>query len=229
MSIEQDYLRWRLGAGVGCFFARSITARGPAKYRQKVEVITGMVSAVALASEIADIVGNAVADKAVAASTLVIPALDTLPKLVDTSLALGDLQHWRVSRSLLQQTPGGDMVAFHITRMIPFDSVECPSEALVLGPFPCFPTTRKAPVTAMEIFVGEPMPHDPKLGPGHPTTKANVAHMDMNTQPEFWDIMWKKSVEGREKSLGTKNDDRAKAKVAFTIPVTLAKQLGCEP
>jgi hypothetical protein len=111
--------------------------------------------------------------------------------------------------------------------MLPFGAGQCPSEALVLGPFAGFPNTRKSPLTAIEIFVGEPREFDPKSGA--PTTKANVAHMDMGVMQEAWEIMWEQSVDGRLASLGGINDPRAKAKVAFVVPIALAQKLGFAP
>jgi len=168
-----------------------------------------------------------VADPEVVATALLLPKLTKLEKLAATALEMAKFKHWIVTTSALKGTPEGDMVAVHITRMIPFGEAECPSEALVLGPFDNFPRTRKAPVTAIEMFVGEPRPLDPKSG--NPTTKANVAHMDMGVLPDIWAIMWEESEKGRLASLGGINDPRAKAKVAFPIPLALAKQLGCEP
>jgi hypothetical protein len=72
------------------------------------------------------------------------------------------------------------------------------------------------------------MTNDPKTG--NPTTRANLAHMRLPMHlPTAIGIMWKQSESGRKKSLGNKEDSRAKAKISFVIPKSLAQKLGCEP
>jgi hypothetical protein len=101
----------------------------------------------------------------------------------------------------------------------------CPSEALVLGPFRVFPSTRKAPVVALELFIGEPRPMGPLDDVA--TTKANLAHIELGLpMHKMFQTMWKNSIKGRTKSLGG-SDNRAKAKVTLVVPVTLARRLGC--
>src|SRR5262249_49743225 len=103
-----------------------------------------------------------------------------------------------------------------------------PSEALVLGNFDGFPATRRAPVTALEIFVGVPRAMDPKTG--EPSKKANLAHVELVLPTsDAAQNMWDKSVEGRLTSLGGVDDVRAKAKVAFVVSSALAESLGCAP
>jgi hypothetical protein len=47
--------------------------------------------------------------------------------------------------------------------------------------------------------------------------------------PAAHDVMWEKSKKDRLQSLGGVDDERAKARVAFTIPLALAQSLGCLP
>ena len=225
MSLEEEYLRWRRGTPVGCMFARAIAIR-PQRYSQRIEAIGGN-SPQSLALAIAAHADQCVGDPETAAIALLFPELSNLGILAQAALALAACPNWSVTRTAVDGTPAGDMVAFHITRDIPFGSTTCPSEALVLGPFNEFPPTRKAPVTALEMFVGDPMPHDPKTG--NPTTKAQLAHMalPMVTDTAF-KTMWDKSIEGRKASLRC-DDGRAKAKISFVIPAALAAQLGCTP
>lgn len=137
---------------------------------------------------------------------------------------------WSVVTTTLQNSVAGDLVAVHVARHIPFANATCPSEILALGPFQEFPATRLAPVTALEVFVGPPMSHDPKTH--KPTEKANLAHMDLSKidlPVGAIDKMWETSKIGRLKSLGDIDDSRAKAKVSFVIPSALARQLDCAP
>jgi hypothetical protein len=159
---------------------------------------------------------------------VLVPRVSTLADAARTFLALRDQEGWEVATSLIPPPPAGDWVAMNITRTIPFGTTTCPSEALVAGPFEDFPPTRRAPILAIELYVGEPRPFDPKTST-IPTTKANVAHVEMNlpTHRAFREI-WRRSEIGRRASLGG-DDNRAKAKVSFLLTRDLAEQLGCLP
>lgn len=238
MSIKA-YQEWkRKNAAVGCSFAR-LMAAAPARYGQRAEVVSSEDPAT-IATEISDWVGPHCGSKSSAVCTLVFPKLTDLTSLVAVAQALGQLPDWTVSKRNLDTTPIGACVAFGISRTIPFGDTTCPSEALVLGPFPEFPNTRRAPVTAMELFVGPPLEFDPKTH--RPTDKANLAHVDVAPLAgQAFERTWRNSVAGRRASLGINvppeteeldpavDDLRAKAKVAFVIPMKLATELGVVP
>jgi hypothetical protein len=227
MSLEADYLKWRHQPHVGCVFARLIAGR-PADFEQKIERVPSAGPPRRTAGNIARRVNKRVADRNVVAGVLLLPDLVTLEALTKVALALGELPRWTVTTTALENPRAGEMVAVHIVREIPFGDGTCPSEALVLGPFPEFPATRRAPITALELYVGEPRPNDPKTG--NPTVKANLAHMELNLETHAAFVsMWDKSVESRLRSLGGGEDSRAKAKVSFVIPTGLARELGCAP
>jgi hypothetical protein len=103
-----------------------------------------------------------------------------------------------------------------------------PSEALVFGPFQEFPRTRQAPIVAIEIFVGKPREVDPKTK-GH-VARVNLAHLDVRPSTlDAYEKMWDRSMKGRLSSLGGVDDSRAKAKVAFVVPLSMAQNLGFWP
>jgi len=211
---------------VGCLFARLI-ARRPQDYTQTIQIVSGAGTPKRVSGNIARRFTRLVADKNVTAGALLLPEVKTLQSLTEITLQLSAQPGWTVSTSTLTNYPAQELVAVHIVRAIPFGTTECPSEALVLGPFDEFPKTRRSPVTAIEMYVGEPLTHDPKTGV--PTTKANLAHISLpvDTQP-MRDKLWKGSILGRLKSLGGE-DSRAKAKVSFVIPKKMATDLGCAP
>lgn len=100
----------------------------------------------------------------------------------------------------------------------------------MLGDFACFPNTRRAPVTAMELFVGEPLGYDPKTRVPGPVTRANLAHLEVYFATEGARLKaWDDSAAGRTQSLGGIDDPRAKARVTFVIPMDMADALGCAP
>jgi hypothetical protein len=202
----------------------------PNEYGQRIEEVSKSQNPQRVATAIAGRTDELVADKSVSAATLILPGITTMEGLSNVALALRDHPKWKVTTTKLPEPPTGNLVAVHIVREIPFGEEWCPSEVLVLGPFKVFPPTRRAPVTALEVFVGDPMPNDPKTH--KPTTKANLAHMDLSDTDltlNVIDRMWLRSEIGRRTSVGNVEDNRAKAKVSFVIPVSLARKLGCEP
>ena len=235
MSLKA-YQDWKKkNAAVGCVFARMMAA-APARYGQCFELVSA-VGPAAISTEISQRVATHVGSAGAAVVTLVFPTLNDLRSIVAVAQELGRLPHWTLTLTKLAATPIGACVAFGIVREIPFGTSTCPSEALVLGPFDEFPNTRRAPMTAMELFVGPPLERDPKTG--KPTRKANLAHVDVSPlQGEGFQRTWKNSVVGRRRSLGINvppeieelspdvDDLRAKAKVSFVIPAALATELG---
>lgn len=225
MPLER-YREWkRKNNAVGCVFAR-LMAVDPARYGYRDELVNGNDPA-SVADVIADRVAAAVADPSVNALALVLEQITGLSTLVEVTLALANKVQWQVSRSLLLGTPIGDTVAFHVARQIPFAGASCPSEVLVLGPFPnAFPNTRCAPVTALEIYVGDPPPTDFM---DKPTSKGHLALVNVSLPPKTHQRMAQQTRTMRLDSLGGIDDARAKAKVAFSVPLPLATSLGCVP
>lgn len=221
------YLQWRRRPTVGCRFAM-VASANPHLYGQRVETVFSASPPEAVAKVIASRITQLLADPQVQAAALVLPGLTTLRKTAEVFLALGNEPKWNVQRTILQIDDATSFVAFNITRAIPFAGTEVPSEALVLGNFPAFPATRRAPVTALEIFVGAPLPNDP--GSGKPTTKGHLAHMDMTfPSPDAFKKLWSQTPATRLAALGGVDDLRAKAKVSFVVPVKLAERIGCMP
>jgi hypothetical protein len=208
-------------------FARNMSI-DPPRWGQTFRVVPTGSTPIKVAENLAKCVDDLIADNKVTGAGLVMPMLATLEETVKVMLALGVLPKWSVIPGKLNNEVVGELVSLRIARRIPFGNGECDSESLVLGNFPEFPPTRRSPLTVMEIYVGEPLQSDPKSG--KPTEKANLAHMIARDKyPGNFDSVWQKSMEGREASLGRKDDNRAKAKVTLVMPVPMAKKLGCAP
>jgi len=228
MTAIEIYLRWRRTNSIGCMFARLISIQ-PGKYRQVVEIVTVNNDPTETARNIAERIDALVSDKTVAAVALIFPEIKTLEEMSRVMLALGKQPKWTIALTVLENEVVGPMVAIRLAREIPFGKATCQSEALVLGKFSAFPPTRKSPIAALEIFVGEPLVNDPKTG--EPTQKANLAHIDARSVlgDGPFEGVWSKSVEGRKASLGNRDDNRAKAKVTLVMTPALARRLGCSP
>ena len=212
---------------VGWMFARFMSVRWE-EFGQHVEEIKSSSTPKRIAAAIARRIAALVADSSVLAATLVLPGIVTIESLLAVALELGRHPGWTVTTSKVVPPPAGNFVAVQLVREIPFGAGVCPSEALVLGPFCVFPPTRKAPVTALEIFVGDPGPKIEKTG--GPTTKANLANVNLGVElsRKQIDNMMERSVKGRRESLGG-DDNRAKARVSFAVRTTLARKFGCAP
>ena len=229
MSARADYLKWRRSSAVGCVFARWLSAH-PGEAGQKIEEVSQSKNPERVAAAIAARIDQLVSDKSISAATLILPRITTLEGLTKVALALRGYPKWKVSTTKLLPPPTADLVRVHIVRRIPFKKTTRPSEVLVFGKFNVFPPTRRSPVTAFEVFVGEPMRNDP--GSGTVTKRANLAHVDLRSTditPNLYNNMWDGSQKGRLRELGVAEDLRAKAKVSFVISSALALKLGCAP
>ena len=236
MSAKDDYLAWRRQPFIGCMFARMMSVN-PGDYGQIVTEIPADDSPAAVAAAVAQHIDACVVDAQITAAAIVLPGITTLRDLARMALALGDLPNWGMSTYLMDPPPALPLVVMSLVRQLPFTNNETrPSEVLILGPFPEFPATRRAPMTALEVFVGVPLPQDPKTH--DPTTRAQLAHMDLMDRAivkrdftqEQVDILWSRSEKGRRESIGGDGgDNRARARVSFVIPVALATELGCAP
>jgi hypothetical protein len=230
---KADYTAWkRTTTKIGCVFARLIAAK-PSRFGQVVEIVTASKNPSVIAASIEKRVAKHIQLPTSNALVLLFPFIDDLKTLAGGLVALKDNPNWHVSTSALSHPDAGEVVRIALNRDLPFQGGIIPSEALILGPFQEFAPTRRSPVPALEIFVGESPIVDPKTG--EVPTKANLAHIDVSQSlksvPGHDPVaaMWKKSQVKRLESLGGKEDARAKAKVALVVSKALAEELGIAP
>jgi hypothetical protein len=178
MSARADDLKWRRKPAVGCRFARWLSYH-PNDYGQQIEEVSRSTNPVRIAAAIASRIEQLVAEPSISSATLLLPQVVNIAALANVALALREHPQWKVATSELDPPPSDKkFVGVHIVRQLPFGNTIRPSEVLVLGPFKLFQATRRSPVTAFEVFVGKPMANDP--GSGQPTSKTNLAHMDLS-------------------------------------------------
>ncbi|HET7084425.1 MAG TPA: hypothetical protein VFI23_06620 [Rhizomicrobium sp.] len=229
MGAIDDYRAWRrLKPAIGCRFAK-IIAISPVRWGQVFEVIPAAANATRTAEAIAARVTELIANKPTVAAALLLPHLTDLEETARVMLALGAQPEWTITPTAIDNEVAGALVAYRVARNVPFGNDTLASESLLLGNFAVFPPTRRSPITALELFVGEPLPNDPKSG--GPSKIANLAHMITRDQigDKPFDHMWDESVKGRRKSLGDKDDNRARARVTFVVPIAMARRLGYAP
>lgn len=240
MSAADDYLNWRRGPPIACSFARLMSSK-PKDFGQIVEEIPAKLTPAQIAATIIARTDQLVAEPRALAAAFVLPGVKKLAALTEMALALRTNARWHVDFEKLEPPPVMDIATVRIVRDLPFENKTLPSEALILGDFPIFPKTRRAPVTAFEIYVGEPAPQDPVKHTR--STKANFAHIDLRDRDLInRDVpqslikgMWDATRANRRISLGlppkevdpNADDNRAKAKVTFVIPMALATKMGC--
>jgi hypothetical protein len=206
-------------------FARYI-AHKPKRHGQAIEVLQ-VKTANGLTAGADRTISRLIADPTVSAAVLLFPKIPSLKELAKGLIGLKDRPGWTVSFGALDHPSEGPLVTVALSRAVPFNGASIASEALVLGPYDLFPRTRRATVPAMEIYVGLPRASDPKTN--EPTAKANLAHMTLGLPNAAYAMMWDRSGQGRLKSLGGVDDARAKAKVAFVLPIALATEIGAVP
>jgi hypothetical protein len=229
MSARADYLDWRRKAAIGCLFARWFSSH-PNEHGQVIEEVSQSDNPQRAASAIAKRIDTLLAEPSVSDAGLILPGIKTIESLSRTAFALASFPKWEVTVDKVLPPPAIDLRAVHVVRKIPLGTRWFSSEVLAFGPFRVLPATRRAPVTVLEVFVGNPLRRDPKTH--KPKTNAHLADMDLSDTeltPDQIDRFWDKSHTGRLTSLGGVEDNRAKAKVSFVITPTLARKLGREP
>jgi hypothetical protein len=223
------YLAWRKSGQMACVFARYLAVEHSG-HGQRWRVIRTPVEQ--LAGEIAAAIAEDVGDPDVLVSAVIMPEVNSLGALVKVATALGSESDWRLAQVTLPETPAGASVAFQLTRMVRrVDGVQVPSEVLVMGPFVEFPITRRAPRTALEIFVGVSPLVDAKTQ--KPTDRGNLAQLNLEEalpSEHVQQVMWDRTKHDRLKLLGDREDPRAKARVSFVVPdVAEGNGTGKEP
>lgn len=229
MTPKAAYTEWkRKQIDVGCQFAKLIATQ-PDRYGQSLHVIGASSSPGRIAASVAKSVGELIDNPNVSAAALLLPNVTSLEQFARGVWALGKHDGWAVDKKSLIHPTEGKLVAICVSRIIPATpGAFLPSEILAFGPFDLFPRTRKAPIPAIELFVGVPMALDPKTK--QPPTKVNLAHLDVNLPTHrAFEKMWDNSVKGRTRSLDGVDDPRAKAKVSLVVSEEIASSLTVEP
>ena len=207
-------------------FARMIAFR-PSDHRQVVEVVSSSGLPSRVASRIGGRIDQLLGDPRAVAAAMLCPGITTLEALLRTAVALSVAQpSWQLELEPLEQSPIGDALRVRLTcNLTTRAGGQIASEVLVFGNFAEFAATRRAPLTAFELYVGTPLDIDPKTK--EPPTKANLAHLDTGVSRTTFDKMWNATKASRLTSLAGIDDSRAKAKTSFVVPVSLARSCGC--
>lgn len=228
-----DYRNWkRSSLAVGCVFARLLANR-EYEHGQKIVTVGASTTPERIATSVANQVSKLLQDSDVTAACVLLPKVTELRLLVRAMMALGDKPDWVMSKAMMHHPPVGDLVALGLTRNIPSPHYgTLPSEALVFGDFDIFPATRRAPVVALELFVGVPLEFDPKDDVTL-ASKANLAHiLTPSLTASARANMLALSGKARKASLQLAEDQldlRAKAKVSLVVPLDVARELDCVP
>lgn len=228
VSNLEAYRNWRRSMQMPCVFARFMTSPTGGDSQKYVELHGNAANNVA--AEIEREMSAAVKEPELQALSILLPTLQTLELVVETTLELSKLPHWKVTRRWVELESKDRYVAFAVTRSIPAHSGLADSEILVMGQFDAFPVSRRAPFTAFEVYVGHAPGMDAKTR--LPTTRANLANVQLRTIPNgspLHDTLWEKTKVERRTILGGIDDPRAKAKVSFVIPASLATKMQVEP
>jgi hypothetical protein len=217
MSAESDYLEWRKKPQVGCVFARLLASRY-SDYPQHIQTVPTGRSPERIAADVAQRIEALVANPDVTATTLLFPDVESLEHTAQIMLAF--------DRHATASTWDTDGNGSH-REANPFWrrnlSLRGANSGTISG-VSADPASSDHGLRNVRRRTSHGGPED---WGAH--TKANLAHIEMNLPSHnAFETMWKKTIEGRKRSLGG-DDNRAKAKISFVIPLGMARRLGCAP
>ena len=215
---EAVYLDWLLRPQVGCVFAQ-LLAR-PA-YRTGIRTLvargsSGLGDPNELAMQIARLVNKSVEDASTEALSVLLPQILDVESLTRLVWELGKQPGWSIEQERLWR---GTLVLIGLRVEIADNVV---AEALGMGPFNIFPTTRQCPVTTLEIRT-----KTRRSKRSHRSTTHFAAHLaDLPTGhilagPEHGSRFSKFTPGLKKRILGGKPDSRAKAGVTYSVPAAI--------
>ena len=220
---EAVYLDWLLRPQVGCVFAQ-LLARPV--YRTGVRTVvargsSGLGEPRELAIQIARLVDESVEDASTEALSVLLPQVIDVERLTRFAWALGHQPGWTIEQKRLWRkttVPIGLRVEIGIGVV---------AEALGMGPFDTFPTTRQCPVTTLEIRTktkGAKRSQPPKTHLAAHLAALPVDHKLLK-HPEFGIRFSKFTPALRKRILGGQGDLRARAAVTYSVPAAIWSSL----
>jgi len=208
------YRDWQRRPQVACIFARRIATQ-PSRFNVHAVVVTEdplqeMTGAIARTADAVQ-----VARGSREALTVLLPKLTESTALVSFCKRLGARNgDWRIEAV---PNPSDRLDRVHVSlRFALQENVE--AEVLGLGPFSFLPTTRRAPITALEIrtrIEGHKQRGRSQVSRSH---LADIPWQGASTKS--FDKAWQQSADARRAVLGG-DDSAARARITFAIPRSL--------
>ena len=208
------YRDWQRRSQVACVFARKIAVR-PGKYDVQTKIIEQdpVKEMTQVVAATADAVNNACGNHE--ALTVLVPKLVDSKALVAFCKRLGARNgRWSIEAVF---NPSDRLERVHMSlRYVLEQNIH--AEILGLGPFNFLPSTRRAPITALEIRT-KTKGHK-KRGGSH-ISRSHLADINWpNVKQKTRDKDWEQSKRARLQALGG-DDSAARARITFAIPRSL--------
>ena len=215
---EAVYLDWLFRPQVGCVFAQ-LLARPV--YRAGVRTVvahgsSGLGDPNELADEIAYLVDESVSNDSDEALSVLLPQILDVEPLACLVWALANRTGWAIEKEQLWRKT---LVLIGLRVEIAPGVV---AETLGMGPFNIFPTTRRCPVTTLEIRTKPKRAKKSHISKTH--LAAHLADIPMDhklTSTEFGHRFRKLTPWLKKRILGHQGDLRAKAGVTYSVPVAI--------
>ncbi len=215
---EAVYLDWLFRPQVGCVFAqllarpahrtgvRTVVARGRSGFGVPAE----------LASQVAGLVDESVADDSIEALSVLLPQVLDTEALAHFVWELNNQPKWAIE----QERPWRKTLVLVGIRVEIDTNVV--AETLGMGPFEVFPTTRQCPVTTLEIRTKTKRAKRSHLSKTHLAAHLADIPVDHVLTPTQHGAMFKTFTPWlKRRILGKRGDLRAKAGVTYSIPAAI--------
>ena len=216
---EAIYLDWLKRGQVGCVFAQ-LLGRPTNRGHMRTEILTTEPpydeDIHTLASDIDDVIHEAIAAPAIESVSVLLPAVLDVEKLALLVHALSKLPQWVIDHETRWRD---NFTLIGLRRAI---DTKVLAEPLVIGPFEFLPQTRHSPVTSLEIRT------DPFRAPRSKYVRSmqagHLAAIDTSgfLTPAEHAIRFEKWTPAlRRRMLGCEDDSRAKAASSVTLPTVI--------
>ena len=219
---EAVYLDWLSRPQVGCVFAQ-LLARPI--YRTSVRTVvargaSGVGDPGELAVQITELVDESVKDASDEALSVLLPQVLDPESLTRLVWELGNQAGWTIEKEQLWRKT---LVLIGLRVEIANGVV---AETLGMGPFEIFPTTRKCPVTTLEIRTKSKRARKSHLSTTHLASHLAQIPMDHKLTPAEFGVRFRTFTPWLKKRiLGEKGDLRAKAGVTYSVPAAIWSSL----
>lgn len=165
-------------------------------------------------------VSQSIRDSNTQALSLIFPLIKSHLDLINLINAFNKLSNWFIEPGDQIEIPGKPPL-INIGIRVALNSEGVLAEVLGFGPFDFFSETRQSPFTEI-VFVTKPkifpqrfekMNSDPQ--------KAYLADMPLRMETKVGEKMWAGTFAHKKKILANFDDPRAKARVTFSVPLSL--------
>ena len=220
---EAVYLDWLLRPQVGCVFAQ-LLARPVYRTGMRTEIVRdapGLGGPKELAFQITRLAKESIEDASTESLSVLMPQVLDVEKLAQLVWELGHRQDW----SIELESPWQRRLVRIGLRVKVAEGVL--AETLGMGPFDIFPTTRRCPITTLEIRTKPKGAKKSRIPQTH--RAVHLAALPIGdhilNSAEYGIRFTEFTLRLRRRMLGNRGDLRAKASVTYSLPSAIWSSL----